>query len=282
MATPRRATAPRPRKSPARGIQSIEIGVRILDCLAASTQPLPLKEIARQSGMVSSKVRFYLISFVNVGLVVQDLVSGHYNLGPNGIKLGLAALSQWDVISAAKREMHDLTQTLGYTSFLAVWGNRGPTIVFRLDGRSRTVLEIRVGSVLPLLDSAIGRVFLTYLPRSATEPALKAEREALLGRNGLGERARIREIIEASRANGVAVARGTLLAGFTAIAAPILDHAGFPVAALSLSGPIGVLDDGLDAAPARLLKHAAGKLSEQIGWNNRMVAARERLPEEPL
>jgi hypothetical protein len=43
-----------------------------------------------------------------------------------------------------------------------------------------------------------------------------------------------------------------------------------------------VLDDGLDAAPARLLKHAAGKLSEQIGWNNRMVATRERLLEEPL
>jgi DNA-binding IclR family transcriptional regulator len=282
MAAPRRATAPRLRESRARGIQSIEIGVRILDCLAASTQPLPLKEIARQSGMVSSKVRFYLISFVNVGLVVQDPVSGHYNLGPYGIRLGLAALSQWDVISAAKREMHDLTQTLGYTSFLAVWGNRGPTIVFRLDGRSRTVLEIRVGSVLPLLDSAIGRVFLTYLPRSATEPALKTEREASLGRNGSAERARIREIIEATRANGVAVARGTLLAGFTAIAAPILDHADFPVAALSISGPIGVLDDGLDAAPARLLKHAAGKLSEQIGWNNRMVATRERLPEEPI
>jgi DNA-binding IclR family transcriptional regulator len=144
------------------------------------------------------------------------------------------------------------------------------------------VLEIRVGSVLPLLDSAIGRVFLTFLPRSATEPVLKTEREALLGRTGTDERARIKQIIDATRANGVAVARGTLLAGFTAIAAPILDHAGFPVAALSIVGPIGALDDGFDAAPARLLKHAAGKLSEQIGWNNRMVATRERLPEQAI
>src|SRR5262245_19673319 len=58
-----------------RGIQSIAIGWRVLDCLASVPKPVPLKEIAERTAMPASKVRFYLVSFLQLGLVVQDPVS---------------------------------------------------------------------------------------------------------------------------------------------------------------------------------------------------------------
>jgi DNA-binding IclR family transcriptional regulator len=224
---------------------------------------MPLTGIAAATGLAPSKLRFYLISFIRLGLVIQDPLSGRYSLGPHAIKLGLAALEQFDVITASQKELHNIVDTLGYSAFLGVWGNHGPTIVFRLDGRHRTVLEIRIGSVLPLVNSAIGRVFLSYMPRSSVAEVLKMELA-----NSSDPRWSNRDIdrlIAETRAAGLAVARGTLLSGFTAIAAPIMDHAGLPAAAMSIIGPIGSFDDGLSAEPASLLRCATTRLSEQIG-----------------
>lgn len=257
-----------PRTARPRGIQSIDIGFRVLDCLASAQQPIPLRDIAEATGMTSSKVRFYLVSFLNLGVVVQDPSNGHYNLGPSAIKLGLAALEQFDVINAARHALFELADKLGFTAFLAVWGNHGPTIVYRVDGRNRTVLEVRVGTVMPLLRSALGRTFLAYLPRATTERLLRSEMEdpASRGRHARFNRAQIEELIAGTRAHGIAVASGTVLADFTAIAAPVLDHAGFPVAAISVIGTIGLFDDSHGGKPAQMLKEATSKLSAQAGW----------------
>jgi DNA-binding IclR family transcriptional regulator len=259
------------RRASGKGIQAIRIGFDVLDCLAATRQPMPLGAIAQATGMAPSKLRFYLVSFIQLGLVSQDPLSGRYNLGPHAIKLGLAALEQFDIVTASQRVLHDLADKLGYSAFLAVWGNHGPTIVSRVDGRNKTVLEVRVGSVLPLLNSAIGRVYLSYLPRSTTAGLVKSEM-ASLKQSGSAAKA-TEKLIEATRAAGVAVARGTLLTGFTAIACPIMDHAGLPAAAMSVIGRIGSLDDSVAGTPARLLKSVTACLGQQIGWRADGAAA---------
>lgn len=251
-----------------RGIQSIDIGFRVLDSLASAAKPIPLRAVAEATRMTPSKVRFYLVSFLNLGVVVQDPTNGHYNLGPAAIKLGLAALEQFDVINAAHHALFELADKLGFTAFLAVWGNHGPTIVYRVDGRNRTVLEVRVGSVMPLLRSALGRAFLAYLPRATTEGLLRSEMgdRACRERRARFDRAHIEELIAKTRAHGIAVASGTVLADFTAIAAPVLDRAGLPLAAISLIGTIGLFDDRYGGKPAQMLKEVTAKLSAQAGW----------------
>jgi DNA-binding IclR family transcriptional regulator len=253
----------------ARGIQSIEIGFRILQTLSAASKPVSLTAIAAANKMTSSKVRFYLVSFLNLGLVSQDPLSGHYSLGPSAIQLGLSALEQFDVVNAARRELFELAESTGFSVFLAVWGNHGPSIVSRVDGRIKTSLEVRVGTVLPLLTSAIGRVFLAYIPRSATDLLMEAELPIL--RNARPRAGtlhdRVNRIIRSTRATGIAVSRGTILVGFTAVAAPILDREGLPMAAMSMTGPIGFLDDNPNGRMAHVLKEKTSMLSRQIGWN---------------
>jgi DNA-binding IclR family transcriptional regulator len=256
----------RTQKFATKGIGSIGIGFRILDCLASGRMAMSLGAIANATSMAPSKVRFYLVSFLELGLVNQDTATGHYSLGPHAIRLGLAALEQFDVVTASKSALHHLVDQLGYSAFLAVWGNHGPTIVYRADGTHRTVLEVRVGSVLPMLNSAIGRVFLTYLPNTETDNLVRAELAD--ERQSRSFRSTIQKIVKPTKANGVAVARGTLLAGFTAIAAPILDHANLPLAAMSVIGRIGSLDDDPRGAPASLLRSVTTKLAKQVGWKD--------------
>ena len=264
--SPRKA-APTPRAK-ARGIQSVVIGFRVLDKIAEASSPLALKDLVAGTGMAASKLRFYLVSFLELGLVSQDPASGHYSLGPAAVKLGVSALEKVDVVRTCRSEMTVLAETLGFTVFLAVWGTHGPTVVDRVDGRSRTVLEIRVGSVLPLSASAIGWVFAAFMPKGATAALLKREAKEGIG-VGLpsGDSACSHADMQSRiRRTRMAIAPGTLLTGFTAVASPILDRSGSPLAVISVIGPIGRMDDSAKGPVAKALCALTDRLSRQIGW----------------
>jgi DNA-binding IclR family transcriptional regulator len=262
---------PQPKR---RGIQSIEIGFRILDVLRTAGRPMPLRLIAEGAGLAAANVHYYLVSFQAVGVIRQEADTGYYGLGPYALKLGMAALEQFDVFTAARPVMADLAATVGYTVFLGVWGNRGPTIVYRIEGgSSRPILELRVGSVLPLLSSALGRNFLAHLPRSVTEELLKHElkisqTDQATSRHSdlLKSVTDIEQMITMVKQNGLSQCRNALLPHFTSLSAPIFDHLGEMIAAITIMGPMGILDDDLQGGAAQTLKEQARRISNDAGW----------------
>ncbi len=64
-----------------------------------------------------------------------------------------------DVLKSAAAPLAELRDVLNETCFLAVWGNRGATVV-QVEQAVRAVTVVtRVGSVLPLLGPSTGLVF---------------------------------------------------------------------------------------------------------------------------
>jgi DNA-binding IclR family transcriptional regulator len=262
------------RKSGRKGIQSIETGFRIIDYLVGVGRPVPLKDIVAATGLSASMLQFYLISLVQIGVVHQERSTGHYGLGPYTLKLGLAGLEQFDIFAAARDRMVDLANDIRHTVFLGVWGTHGPTIIYRADGaHGRPIFELRVGAVLPVLRSALGRLFLAYLPESITTPLVESEladvsrvrpaqgAAADLPRN----RIEVRKLIEATRAAGMSRSRSGLLSDYTAISAPVFDHTGTIIAGITAMGQIGVLDDDLAGASAQAIRRLADEISSDAG-----------------
>ncbi|MCK1715102.1 MULTISPECIES: IclR family transcriptional regulator [unclassified Bradyrhizobium] len=255
-----------------RGIQSIEIGFKILDYLRTELRPVPLKMIAANTGMSAANVHYYLVSFQAVGIVRQETDTGCYALGPYALKLGMAAIEQFDVFSVARPAMTELATTIGHTVFLGVWGNRGPTIIYRVEGgASRPIIELRVGSVLSLLRSALGRNFLAHLPRSLTSQMLDQELKEELSRETRVDDApttktEVEEMMDKIRRDGISRCRDALLPNFTSLSAPIFDQGGFMIAAITMMGPVGILDDDLKGPTATALIAHARALSVTAGW----------------
>jgi len=255
-----------------RGIQSIEVGFRILDVIRKAGRPLPLKEIADACELTVPNVHYYLVSFQKVGVVQQHADTGHYGLGPYALRLGLAALEQFDVFTTARPIMAEVAAITGHTVFLGVWGNKGPTIVYRVEGaRSRPLLELRVGSVLPLLSSALGRNFLAHLPEASTRELLEQEMAAA-GADGYGAAGRsytpkdVQAIREEVLKHHLSRCRDALLPHFTSLSAPIFDMLGEMKAAITLMGPVGAIDDDLQSDTAQLLSEKARSISATAGW----------------
>ena len=112
----------------AAGFTSIETGIRLLEALQSSDGPLALKDLSAQSEMDPSSAHRYLASFVRCGLVRQEADS-RYDFGPLALQIGLAAMRRIEPVQLAEQALPELVAETGYTALLAVWSNRGPTVV---------------------------------------------------------------------------------------------------------------------------------------------------------
>jgi DNA-binding IclR family transcriptional regulator len=104
------------------GIQSIEVGTRLLRVLARNGRSMMLRDVARNAGMPAAKARRYLVSFMRMGLVEQDANTGRYDLGEFALELGLASLARLDPVRAAGPVLDDFCERIGETVALAMWG----------------------------------------------------------------------------------------------------------------------------------------------------------------
>ncbi|VCU70910.1 Glycerol operon regulatory protein [Pigmentiphaga humi] len=263
-----------PPKSPRepRRIKSIEVGFRILRLLEQSGEKLPLRDIAAGVGMPPSNAYLYLASFVYEGVAEQDPATGRYGLGPFAVQLGGAALRQSSLVERAKDLLTQLRDQTRNSASLAVWGNRGPTIVFHIDGAQYGPMGIRVGNVLPVLSTATGRVFLSWLPAEQTGALIEQERAASLSLAGSFD-ARIRnagidEIAASVRAAGWAQTDPSMAGGFAAAAAPVFDQTGHICAAVTTIGPERQ-EAGAMEEIGRKLREVAEELSKRLGGGRR-------------
>ncbi len=215
------------------GVQSVGVAARILRALAAEGGALPLRRLALATGLSRAKVHRYLVSLRAEEMVVQDAETGIYQIGPTAVMIGLTGLRRLSPL----REVHDamprLRDRINETVTAAVWGDMGPTITAIEESGQPISMNVRVGSVLPVLTTAIGRVFLAHLPHSTTGPVISAERRKRRGNAlPLPNERDLAEMLDGIRATRLSAAQPAAVPGIDAVAAPVFDYRGKIVAVL--------------------------------------------------
>ena len=249
------------------GIQSVEVGFALLDVLARAAGPLMLRDLAATASMSAAKAHRYLVSFQRLGLVVKD-ASTYYDLGPSALKLGLASLSRLDAIKLARVRVGPLMLQIGHTLALAVWGNRGPTIVHWEESPQAVTVNLRLGDVMPLLSSATGRCFAAHVSKEAIAPLLhdELERARQQARADLPRSTpELEKLLQEVRLRGLSRVVDTLLPGVCGFCAPVFDFDGHMVLGIVALGSAPAFDVAWDGAVATRLRAAAALLSNDLG-----------------
>ncbi len=232
-----------------RGVASLETGMSVLSTLAEAGKAMMLKDIAAATGMPAAKVHRYLASFLRTGMVSQDERSGRYDLGPFAARLGVAALARHDVIKRATGQLALLRNEIRETCFLSCWSDSGP-MVFRWEDSLRPLtVNVLVGSVMPLLRSATGRVFLAFMPWSQLTGLLADELPAA----GMTD-PEAAALAATIRGRGLAWIEGELQADIDALAAPLFDQTGHMAGSLTALGRSGKFDISENGEVAQRLR----------------------------
>jgi DNA-binding IclR family transcriptional regulator len=259
-----------------RGIQSIEVGGRLLKAAAAQGHPLPLKTLSQAAEMSAAKAHPYLVSFCKLGLMSQDPTTGYYGLGPLAMEMGLIGIQQVDPIRLASAALDTLATELGHTVAIAVWGSHGATIVRTAASPAPIHVTMRHGTVVSLWNTASGPLFAAYRPLDEVK-ALWADFQRL-GDMDLTRRPGSRTpetpaptwdqfvgLLAEVRGRGMHRSVDSIVEGVSALAVPVFDSEAQLALSLTAIGPSGAFDASWEGWIATRLQAAAQDLMRQMG-----------------
>lgn len=257
------------------GIQSIEIGMQLMSTLvdhAFDNPPPMLKTLAAKAGMPPAKAHRYMVSLVRAELVERDAATGRYRLGPMARHIGLRAIQSLDVVRLTTPRMPAICADIGFSVALAIWAYGGPTIIAIEERRRPITIGTRIGELMPIVSSATGQIFGTYLPRATTEKLIKAEIIMLRKTSdAVINEASLSALFDQVRGTGLGSTEGGLNPTVNALSAPIFDFRGTLVGALSTLGPANELDPARGGELAQKLKAIADGLSRELGYDPDVV-----------
>ena len=253
---------------PSKGIQSVEVGGRLLLALAAHGAPMMLRDLAQAAGMPATKAHPYLVSFGQIGLIEQDSTTGWYRLGALALRLGLVGLQQCEPVRLAAAAADELKARTHHTVTLAVWSARGPTVVRIEEADELVQANLRIGMLMSIVGTATGRVFAAFMPPGRTQAAIREERARLAKAHGAPQEtaAHFDAQLADIRRRGLARAIGAPLPGISAFSAPVFDRNGAMALALTVMGPDNKFDAAWEGPIAGALLDVCGRLSAQLGF----------------
>ena len=173
------------------GIQVLSRAADILRALKADNRGLSLGRIARRVGLPRSTVQRIVNGLVAEKLVMPNLVSGGYQLGPE--ILALAQAARQDVAGTLRPVIEAISRDTGETVDLSVLRNDGMVFVDQVVGTQRLRTVSAIGETFPLTVTANGKAALTWLDDGEVARIAADERRRLgtgrsLARCGVGNR----------------------------------------------------------------------------------------------
>ena len=242
-------------------IQVIDRMMKLLDVLAQHPDPVPLKQLALETGLHPSTAHRILGAMTQSGFVDRS-EAGIYRLGIRLLELGSLVKSRISLRDTAMPLMLKLHGATGESVNLGI--RAGDEIVYvdrTSSGRSSVRVVHIVGARAPLHTTATGKLFLVedglerirdYARRTGLPPSTPASITTLPA---------LEKELDRVRRHGVAFDLDEVEAGVRCIAAGIRNDGGELVAGLSLSPPSERFNP--DWAP--LVRETADEISRLLG-----------------
>lgn len=215
--------------------RSVERALGVLNAFIDAGPELTLTQVCEGTGLTPSTAYRLLANLVTAGYV-EPSKGSNYRLGLTTIRLAGAALGQLDVRVKAAPLMDALRNRTRETVHLAALDGRRIIYLEKLEGlHAIGLMSSRVGRTAPAHCTALGRVLLASNPQSAEE-ILKGPLEAPTPRTIVNPKA-LRALLAVVKEQGYALDMGEHEPEVRCVAAPIWNHTGAAIAAMSVSGP---------------------------------------------
>jgi IclR family acetate operon transcriptional repressor len=246
-------------------VQSIERAIAILRSFTEVEPELRVTELASRLDLHKSTVSRILATLQQGGLVSQNPESGKYRLGLGLISLAGVALGRLDVRGVAQPYLNKLVAFTQETVNITVMEGHECVNIERARSPQPIRYEGWIGRRTPLHCTAAGKVLLAYLPngeravRLALPLATYTSKTVTDGQN-------LEEDIAQIRQQGYAIVHEEFEEGFSGIAAPIFNHEGQVLAAVSVSGPTYRMGPGTAENFIEPLQEISQTISAEMGY----------------
>ncbi len=251
-------------KTSAYRTRSVERVLAILNAFIDAGPDLTLMQVCEVTGLTPSTAYRLMANLVARGYLEPGREGNAYKLGLTVIRLAGVALGQLDVRVKAAPLMDELRNRTRETVHLAALDGRHIIYLEKLEGlHAIGLMSSRVGRTAPAHCTALGRVLLAFNP-DAAEAILGGPLEAPTARTVVDPKA-LRALLAQVNEKGYALDLGEYESEVRCVAAPIRNHSGAVVAAMSVSGPAQRIEPMLTEGLVPEVVRVARAISRLLG-----------------
>lgn len=251
-------------------VQAIVKGCKLLDLLSRGNNSYSIREIAIALQLPKPTVHRLLSTFFNLGFVLQDPDSKKYSLGFRLVELGQAVLDRIDFRKEAEPFLGHLADTVQETVHLAQLDDDKIVYLDKVEKISIPTglrMASRIGARNYAHSSALGKVLLAFAPQSSRAETFKQKGLPELTENTITNLSRLQAHLKQVRAQGYALDDEENEKGIRCVAAPIMDHTGEVIAAISISGPtVRMTMERINNELTQQVVATAVSISQRLGY----------------
>jgi len=259
-------------------ITSVQRCLRLLSLFSEAPGGLSATEVTKRSGLPVSTVHRFLVNLQDAGFL-DCTARGKYHLGIACFSIGHAALGQLDIRRLSLPYLQALNQHTRETIHLTVRQGQTAVYVEKLDSPEHLRIFSRIGALVPLYCTAVGKVLLAFMPQAELETTLSQIEPRRLTANTIASRQELEQHLRRVRKAGHAFDLEEHEPHIRCVAAPIWDHTGAVNASLSLTAPAVRMAVPRLRQLAPLIQEAGLRISRELGYQGCEVASVRSAPE---
>jgi IclR family pca regulon transcriptional regulator len=219
-------------------VQSLLKGFRVLEAFTAQDPELNLAETARKAGVDNATAFRFLNTLVESGYAERVPDSKKFRLTLKVLNLGFNAIARSDLRTLARPVLRELVGELNEAASVAVLDGADAIYIERIQaGLVRLGVDVRIGNRIPAYSSAVGHAILAWLPEATQIAVLQSAPRTKLTATTEIDLGKLLKRLRAVKQQGFATSDQETVSGLYALAAPILDADGKPMAAVSIAAP---------------------------------------------
>jgi DNA-binding IclR family transcriptional regulator len=193
----------------------------ILKAISKAAQGLRISEISIRLDISKSTVHGITAALEDQGALIRDPSSKRYSIGTTLMELGKAAYERMDFKKAARPIMEDLMAQCRESVFLGIRNKDSVTVIDIVESRKDFKISSPMGTSLPLLAGAVGKVFLAKMTQTDARDYIMEKGLVRFTPRTIVDLERYLKELEMVRKAGVAFDDEEYISGVKAVAAPL-------------------------------------------------------------
>jgi IclR family KDG regulon transcriptional repressor len=247
-------------------LSSVQNAMRILKSFSLEEPELKVTEIARSLQIGKSAASRLMSTMAAEGFVIKDPKTGRYRLGISALALSGIVTSTLNIYKEAVPILRRLVNEIEETAHLVILEGMDVTYLHIVECKHPLRVFSYVGKKNPIYCTSSGKAILAFQPDEFIDKIIN-KGLVKYAKNTITDPNKLREELRTIRKRGYAASIDEILEGVSSIGAPIRNHSGKVVAAITIVGPSQRINQSKIEPYSKKAIATAHEISKELGFS---------------
>lgn len=250
-----------------RSVPALERALALFEVLANSQKGMRLRDIATSLGIAKSSAHCLVLTLERHGYIERNEFTHRYMFGLRLYSLANLALSRIRVRDVATPFLCALAETTRMAGHLAILEQGEAVLIDKVENPGLVRVATWIGKRMDVHCTGLGKALLAYLPDRDLERLIASHGLPRHNENTITSARKLKEELALIRKLGYSLDDEEDEIGLRCLGAPVFDHSGRVIAAVSLAGTTGQIGPENRTVIAERVKKAALDISRKMGYS---------------